>query len=106
MEVTHSSPTSTHYVSTVEVEVGEDVIRLSFAPQTQSTFTFEVELESIPKTIRARVDCTTHGWSSWKKLTTDTEEGKGGGIPGFPSISTALGLIMGLLIIKLLFRSH
>jgi desulfoferrodoxin (superoxide reductase-like protein) len=95
MEVTHSSPTSTHFVGTAEVEVGdESVIHLDLVPQTSGTFTIEVELESMAESIRARVDCTTHGWSSWRKLTTAEEDSSGGGIPGFPVEAVAAGLVV------------
>jgi desulfoferrodoxin (superoxide reductase-like protein) len=94
MEVTHSSPTSTHFVSTAEVEVGEEsVIHLDLVPQTAGTFTIEVELETTPENIRARVDCTTHGWSSWRTLKTKEEDSSGGGIPGFPVEAVAAGLL-------------
>lgn len=100
LEVKHSSPTSTHFVSTAEVEVGdENVIHLDLVPQTSGTFTIEVELESIPETIRARVDCTNHGWSPWKTLTAEDKNG-GGGIPGFPVAAVAAGLITASLLLR------
>lgn len=93
MEVTHSSPTSTHFVATAEVEVGDDsVIHLDLVPQTSATFTIEVELEAMAESIRARVSCTNHGWSSWKALSTEDED-TGGGIPGFPLEAAAIGLM-------------
>ena len=94
MEVTHSNPTPTHFVGTAEVEVGEEsVIHLDLVPQTSGTFTIEVELESMAEVIRARVDCTTHGWSSWRSLSIDDKKG-GGGISGFPYLSIVLGLVI------------
>jgi desulfoferrodoxin (superoxide reductase-like protein) len=103
MEVAHSSPTSTHFVGTAEVEVGgETVIHLDLVPQTSGTFTIEVELESVAERIRARVSCTTHGWSSWRRLSTD---GGGGGIPGFPIEAMAAGVLAaGLLLRRALKR--
>ena len=93
MEVAHSSPTSTHFVGTAEVEVGdESVIHLDLVPQTSGTFTIEVELESTAESFRARVSCVTHGWSSWRKLSTDGPD-RGGGIPGFPVEAIAVALI-------------
>ncbi len=93
LEVTHSSPTATHFVGTAEVEVGdESVIHLDLVPQTAGTFTIEVELESVAESIRARVSCTTHGWSSWRALSTDGQD-RGGGIPGFPVEAVAAGII-------------
>ena len=94
IEVAHSSPTSTHFVGTAEVEVGdESVIHLDLVPQTSGTFTIDVELESLAESIRARVSCTTHGWSSWRRLITEDQD-RGGGIPGFPVEAIALGLLV------------
>lgn len=93
IEVAHSSPTSTHFVATAEVEIGdESVIHLDLVPQTSGTFTIEVELEAMAESIRARVDCTNHGWSSWKRLPTEDKD-NGGGIPGFPIEAVAAALI-------------
>jgi desulfoferrodoxin (superoxide reductase-like protein) len=101
MEVAHSSPTSTHFVGTAEVEVGdESVIHLDLVPQTSGTFTIEVELETMAESIRARVSCTTHGWSSWRTLRTQDEDSSGGGIPGFP----VEAIVAGLLASSFLFR--
>ncbi len=98
MEVTHSSPTSTHFVGTAEVEVGEEsVIHLDLEAQTAGTFTIEVELESVAEIIRARVSCTTHGWSSWSKLSTN---GQGWGIPGFPVEAAAAGILAAGLMLR------
>jgi desulfoferrodoxin (superoxide reductase-like protein) len=103
MEISHSSPTSTHFVGTAEVEVGdESVIHLDLVAQTAGTFTIEVELESVADSIRARVSCTTHGWSSWRRLSTD---GQGGGIPGFPVEAVAAGILAtGLMLRRALKR--
>jgi desulfoferrodoxin (superoxide reductase-like protein) len=99
MEVAHSSPTSTHFVSTAEVEVGdESVIHLDLVPQTSGTFTIEVELETMAESIRARFSCTNHGWSSWRRLSTDDQD-RGGGIPGFPVEAVVVGIaVAGLLL--------
>ena len=100
MEVAHSSPTSTHFVATAEIEVGdESVIHLDLIPQTSGTFTIEVELESMAESIRVRVDCTNHGWSSWKILSTE-EQDRGGGIPGFPIEAAAVGLMVASFLLR------
>ena len=100
MEISHSSPTSTHFVGTAEVEVGDDsVIHLDLVPQTSGTFIIEVELESVAESIRARVSCTTHGWSSWRRLSTDGQ-GQGGGIPGFPVEAIAAGILTAGLMLR------
>jgi desulfoferrodoxin (superoxide reductase-like protein) len=103
MEVAHSSPTSTHFVATAEIEVGdESVIHLDLIPQTSGTFTIEVEIETMAESIRARVSCTNHGWSSWRTLSTDNK-GRGGGIPGFPFEAVAAALITARFLLR---RTH
>ena len=93
MEVSHSSPTTGHFVNTAEVEVGDEtVIHLDLVSQTSRTFTIEVELETMAENIRARVSCNNHGWSSWKALSTEDED-TGGGIPGFPIAAATVGLM-------------
>jgi desulfoferrodoxin (superoxide reductase-like protein) len=101
IEVTHSNPTSTHFVGTAEIEVGdESVIHLDLVPQTSGAFTIEVKLETMVESTRARVSCTTHGWSPWKSLTTDDKKNGGGGIPGFPIAAVAVGLITVSLLLR------
>ena len=99
LEVSHSNPTSTHFVSTAEIEVGDkSVIHLDLVSQTEKTFTIEVELESKTEGIRARVSCTNHGWSSWRAFSEDSN-GKGGGIPGFSIGAVTAGIFaVGLLL--------
>ena len=99
LEVSHSNPTSTHFVSTAEIEVGDEtVIHLDLISQTENTFTIEVELESKADRVRARFSCTTHGWSSWRAFSADSN-GRGGGIPGFSIGTVTAGIFaVGLLL--------
>jgi len=65
--VRHSSPTSSHYVNKVEVDVDGDVHDIDLTPQSTVTFVVQYnmgELADSP-TVRARAHCTIHGWSSW-----------------------------------------
>ena len=106
LDVAHSNPTSTHFVNVVEIENGDDELSLTLEPQTSGSFTVEVEVDSIPETLRARAKCTTHGWSQWRRFTTDTENGGGGGIPGFPIESIVLGLITALIVIRYALKGN
>jgi hypothetical protein len=106
LEVAHSNPTSTHFVNVVEVELGDEELSLTLEPQTSGSFTVEVEVDSIPETLRARSKCTTHGWSQWRRFTTDTENGGGGGIPGFPIESIVLGLITALIVYRYALKGN
>lgn len=65
--VRHSSPTNSHYVNKVEVDVDGAVHDIDLAPQSTVTFVVQYnmgELADAPM-VRARAHCTIHGWSSW-----------------------------------------
>lgn len=67
IEITHSSPSSTHYVNVVEVGINERLDRITdLEPQTSTTFTYEYNVGTVVyDTARVRAHCTVHGWSSW-----------------------------------------
>ncbi len=94
IQVRHSSPSQTHYVDEVEVEVDGKVEKVELAPQSSTTFTVEHEVDSQTAEIRVRAHCTNHGWSRWKSLETEEATAGGGGIPGFPYESIVVGLAM------------
>ena len=82
IEVSHSSPSPTHYIDSVEVEVGE---------QSATVITVEHVLESPGATVRVRAHCNLHGWSQWTQLGEEpTDEGEG--IPGFGYVAILIGL--------------
>jgi desulfoferrodoxin (superoxide reductase-like protein) len=67
VQISHSSPTPSHYVDTVEVDVSGQVKQFSLQPQTSDPFTVELDLGQLQGTanVRARAHCTLHGWGSW-----------------------------------------
>jgi desulfoferrodoxin (superoxide reductase-like protein) len=91
--VRHSGPSSIHYVSKLEVKVGEDVKVVELEPQTTAIFTDEVNVAS-SGAVEARAFCTLHGWSAWASLGGDSPDtpNPSGGIPGFSLVSIGLGL--------------
>lgn len=83
IEITHGSPSSTHYIDIIEVKYKEktrnvvidllDVID-DLDPQTSTTFTYQHDLgtgEYLSAEVRAQ--CTDHGWSSWENVEIDIE---------------------------------
>ena len=93
--VRHNGPTSNHYVSRIEVRIGEDVEVFELDPQDAVTFTEEYEVTG--EVVEVRAYCNLHGWSSWKEVESDTAEPPvsdepSGGIPGFPLVAVGLGL--------------
>lgn len=94
VEVRHSSPTQTHYIDTVEVEIDGNVEKLTgLEPQTTTKFTTKYRLEEPGASrIRVRAHCTIHGWSQWRSESTEGNDTGGGGIPGFPYGSILLGM--------------
>ena len=98
IRVRHSSPSQTHYVDEIEVEVDGKVEKIERDSQSATTFTVEHTVDSKAADLRVRAHCTNHGWSRWKSLT-DEPSGGGGGIPGFPVESTAIGLVIGVVLL-------
>ena len=97
IEVSHSSPSSVHYIDSVVVEAGDQVYTID-DPGGQSTTVFTVEhiLESPGEAVRVRAHCNTHGWSQWTQLGEEPDDA-GGGIPGFGYAAALIGLTVYLL---------
>lgn len=85
LEIRHSSPSSTHYVDMIEVEINERLDRLTdIEPQTSTTFTYGHNIGTVGyETIRARAHCTVHGWSAWVHMDAQPEP---------PFIETPIGM--------------
>jgi desulfoferrodoxin (superoxide reductase-like protein) len=92
--VRHSNPSNTHYVSELEVKVGDDSMVVELTPQSASAFAEEVEV-AVSGDVQVRAYCNLHGWSKWVSLDgdSDTVDEPGGGIPGFPLLALGLGLV-------------
>lgn len=115
MEIRHSSPTSTHHVDTIEVEINgalEEITDLE--PQNSTIFTYRYNLgkvENEPE-IRARARCTVHGWSGWAVLEEEpayTAEGLGtlASVNLIVQISIAVLIVVGVVLVrKGRFRAH
>lgn len=98
IEVRHGSPTSSHYVDVIEVEVDGEVERLDdLGPQASARFEERYAVDPDAE-IRVRAHCNVHGWSQWAGEE-EEEPGGGGGIPGFPYESMALGAALSLLLL-------
>ena len=103
LEIRHSSPSSSHYVDIIEVEIDGKVQKVNdLEHQTSTTFTYKYNLgKSQPAQLRVRAHCNIHGWSQWRSE--EKEEG-GRGIPGFPYVSIILGIVFGVIILWILQR--
>ena len=99
IRVRHSSPSQTHYVYEIEVELDGKVEKIERDSQSATTFTVEQTVDSKAADIRVRAHCTNHGWSQWKSLQTEEPTEDGGGIPGFPVESMAIGLAVGAVLL-------
>lgn len=90
--VRHSSPTSSHYMDIVEIDIDGTVETVNFSPQSTVTFVvqFNMGREIDAPEIIARVHCTPHGWSSWSDPKV---------IPEFSTIHLLMILIMGSFLI-------
>ena len=100
-EIRHSSPSSSHYVETIEVRIGSDVYKIDLDPQSETVFEVEVLLDDVELTyFEMRAKCTTHGWSSWASNGVEEPTDESGGILGFPVLSVITGVTLVLLIQK------
>ena len=99
IEVRHGSPSSSHYVDAIEVEVDGKVEKTTdLEPQTSTRFKEKFVISAGAKNIRVRARCNVHGWSSW--VSEEKEEPSGSkGIPGFPYVSIVLGVMTGILLL-------
>jgi len=100
IEIRHSSPSSSHYVDVIEVEVNERLDRVTdLEPQTSTTFMYKHDIGSVQYgNIRVRVHCNIHGWSGWESLDGEPEK---------PFFETPLGVVtmagvIGVIVIVLL----
>jgi len=96
--IRHGGPTSSHYVSEIEVKIGEEVEVYELEQQDTVTFT---ETYDIPEDelVEVRAFCNLHGWSPWVSIQAEAEKQTGGestdsGIPGFPLVAVGLGLAL------------
>lgn len=104
IEVSHMSPSSSHYIDSLEVEVDEEVFTIEDpGEQSATVFTVEHILESSGTSVRARAHCNVHGWSQWTQLG-DEPTDQGGGIPGFGYAAMFTGLTVYLVVARL--RKH
>ena len=93
--VRHSSPTSSHYVNIVEIDIDGTVETVNLSSQSSATFVVQYNMGGeidMPEVI-ARAHCTLHGWSNWSEPVV---------IPEFSPIYLLLILTMGSLLILLL----
>ena len=74
VQISHSSPSPTHYVDMVEVNVNGQVKQFTLQPQTTDPFTIQLDIGQIPSgdmgepgtvSVSVRAHCNIHGWSSW-----------------------------------------
>lgn len=93
--VTHSDPSNNHYISKIEVKVGEDTMVVELGPQSTSVFTEEVDIATSGD-VQVRAYCIVHGWSSWASLGGDSDpvDEPNGGIPGFQIPVIGLGIAL------------
>jgi hypothetical protein len=110
LQIRHASPSSTHYVDIIEVEIGGGLTRqFNQQPQSSNPFTLELDIGQIQgnPSIRARARCNLHGWGDWSTYATigTTTAAQNQGIPGFPWESIMTGFIVGLSTLILIRRN-
>lgn len=97
-EIRHASPSSSHYVETVEVRIDDNVYKINLDPQSEVVFEVEVLLDDVDLTyFEVRAKCISHGWSSWASYGVEEPTDDAGGIPGFPVLSILAGVALVML---------
>lgn len=67
--VRHASPTGSHYVDKVEVDLDGTFHDVDLTPQSTLTFIVQYNMSEVTGTpsVQARAHCTFHGWSGWSE---------------------------------------
>lgn len=94
-EIRHASPSSSHYVETVEVRIGGVVHKIDLDPQSDVVFEVDILLDDVDLTyFEVRAKCISHGWSNWASYGVEEPTDDEGGIPGFPMLSVLAGVAL------------
>ncbi len=101
--VRHSSPTSSHYVNEVEVDLDGTVHDINLTSQSTVTFVVQSNMGEIAEepTVRARAYCTIHRWSSWS----NSERASGFSLNQLIPLLAIASILVIALVTVLLFRS-
>ena len=98
-EIRHNAPSSSHFVETVEVRIGDNVYEIDLDPQTETVFEVDILFDDVDLTyFEVRAKCITHGWSNWTSFGVEEPTDNGGGIPGFPLLSVLAGVALLMLL--------
>jgi len=76
--IRHSSPTNSHYIDLIQVDIDGIINDLNLDPQSTNPFIVEYNLGELSgePSVRVRAHCNLHGWGGWSSSQT---------IPEFPS---------------------
>ena len=105
IDIRHSSPSSSHYVDEIQVDIDGNVSVYDLTEQSSNTFNVNVTVDTDGASeIMVRAHCNVHGWSTWSILEGDEEpiEESDGGIPGYPPES----VLMSLILVIILWQNH
>ncbi len=98
-EIRHASPSSSHFVETVEVRIDGEVYTIDLDPQAETVFEVEIVLDDVDLTFfEVRAKCISHGWSNWASYGVQEPTDDAGGIPGFPMLSILAGAALVMLL--------
>ncbi|UCH31332.1 MAG: hypothetical protein JSV05_07495 [Candidatus Bathyarchaeota archaeon] len=67
--IRHASPTGTHYVDRIEVDINGSIEFTTLFPQATVTFIVPYNIGEVIGTplVSVRAHCTFHGWSGWSE---------------------------------------
>jgi hypothetical protein len=104
LQVRHNSPSTSHFVDVIEVDLDGKVKSIELGPQSSTTFTEIIEITGKVAKMRVRAHCTTHGWSEWNVFNVDQDSEATRFIPGFPVISILAGILTASLLVYSISR--
>ena len=99
IDVRHRSPSSSHYVDVIEIELDDKLEKLdSLEEQKSDKFTESIVIGPGVKDIQVRAHCNIHGWSSW--VYEEKEESLGSqNISGLQYLVVLVGIILSMLLL-------
>ncbi len=102
---THASPSDSHFVDQIEVNVNGSVRVVTLSGQSTTTFLTQYNLGVITGTpsIGARAHCNVHGWSNWYGSTTSGSSGTNPDLSGIAIVGIA---VIALIVIVLFARKN
>ncbi len=101
VKVSHSDPSSTHYISQISLDLDgatKTFMDLPKATTTEATYSLNIGVAN-PKSIKAQAFCNIHGAGTFYSEGETGGTSGGGGIPAYPSEAIIGGTLLGVAVL-------